>query len=65
MRRAWLLPVCLMGVLLFHALVHVPKISALVLSEAPKTTSAFSEVGTWGYYRPLYFPEKETETHQV
>lgn len=44
MRRAWLLPACLMGVLLFHALVHVPKISALVLSEAPKATSAFSEV---------------------
>lgn len=44
MRRAWLLPACLMGVLLFHVLVHVPKISALVLSEAPKTTSAFSEV---------------------
>ena len=43
MRRAWLPPAWLMGVLPFHALMHVPKISALVLSEAPKTTSAFSE----------------------
>ena len=21
--------------------------------------------GTWGYYRPLHFPEKETQTHQL